>query len=937
MTSAGRRVDVPVAKAERRRALRRVHGNGLDTVEVDQSGRRLVLTFLEQPPADLGPGNVRIDGPAAQPAVTAIRVRRVTADDPQLQDHLVVDLDQSGGTGPYRLCLVELLRNGRPGRAPLRGLDPLFVDSTFVFDIELPNPVLGTPASGPAPPVPAPAGSYLARDYQGLRRLLLDRLARTIPGWTERHIPDLMVTLVEMFAYLGDELSYYQDAVATEAYLQTARQRISMRRHGRLVGYRMHDGCHARAWVSLEVDADAKLPESVSFSTSSGAESGTPQSRANHVFSPLPARLPATVSTVEPPEAPAAGNLQLRTAHNCITLWAWGATESTLVAGATSATLAEPREAHGRRSLELHPGDVIMFEELSADDLGPPDPAHRHPVRLTSVHRTVDPLYDQLIVEVQWALSDALPFPLPVTARDPEGQVRGCSVARGNIVLVGEGRKTEHEWLSSDATTLGIADLTWSDPFPDPGRVAHHQAVRLRHLYRDWIAQIERWRRHAVRGEPLDAPQRELLRWQLGAEIVDEFGLNDRSGNRGERAERDALGLLLVLVSGEELLAARRRRLEVLSQLAVTSGPLHGPLLEEIRDDWGEELAGVLSPYDPASWGPAADATDQDPRRAEALLVLTDAAPSDDEPATEWLVTTGLVDVSPDEHRVVVEVGDDAIAHLRFNPSTEPHGPLHATYLAGNGSAGNVAAETITVIIPPTAEVRRVRNPLPATGGTNPEPIEAARRAIPGAYLIDQPRAITTADYAALAENAPGVRRAAATLRWSGNRMAVRVAVQPTWGKDPDGDLLHLVEQALGPARRIGHDLWIVAPDYRALLVTVRVRLEPDAIRQDMWEALAVLLSSGRLVDGTPALFHPENLGFGVTVHASSIVAAIQELPGVESVVLTQFTFLDQASELPATPPPDHLEVGPTEIARLHNDPTRSANGYARIELRGGR
>jgi hypothetical protein len=167
--------------------------------------------------------------------------------------------------------------------------------------------------------------------------------------------------------------------------------------------------------------------------------------------------------------------------------------------------------------------------------------------------------------------------------------------------------------------------------------------------------------------------------------------------------------------------------------------------------------------------------------------------------------------------------------------------------------------------------------------------------------------------------------------------MAVRVAVQPTNGEDPDSDLLHLVEQVLGPARRIGHDLWIVAPDYRALLVTVRVRLEPDAIRQDMWEALAILLSSGRLVEGTPALFHPENLGFAVTVHASSIVAAVQELPGVDSVVLTQLAFLDQASRLLGTPPPDRLDVGPTEIARLDNDPTRPANGYARIELRGGR
>ena len=53
------------------------------------------------------------------------------------------------------------------------------------------------------------------------------------------------VTLVELLAYVADELSYRQDAVATEAYLDTARSRVSLRRHARLVDYRMHDGCNA--------------------------------------------------------------------------------------------------------------------------------------------------------------------------------------------------------------------------------------------------------------------------------------------------------------------------------------------------------------------------------------------------------------------------------------------------------------------------------------------------------------------------------------------------------------------------------------------------------------------------------------------------------------------------------------------------------------------
>ena len=97
---------------------------------------------------------------------------------------------------------------------------------------------------------------YLAKDYASFRRLLLDRLAVVMPDWRERNPADLGVAVVEALAYAGDYLSYAQDAVATEAYLGSARRRASVRRHARLVDYVMHDGANARTWVCFEVDRD---------------------------------------------------------------------------------------------------------------------------------------------------------------------------------------------------------------------------------------------------------------------------------------------------------------------------------------------------------------------------------------------------------------------------------------------------------------------------------------------------------------------------------------------------------------------------------------------------------------------------------------------------------------------------------------------------------
>src|SRR5206468_1474717 len=77
------------------------------------------------------------------------------------------------------------------------------------------------------------------------------------PEWTERHAADIGITLVELVAYVADYLAYRQDAVATEAYLGTARKRVSVRRHARLVDYPMHDGCNARVWVQVVLDNTA--------------------------------------------------------------------------------------------------------------------------------------------------------------------------------------------------------------------------------------------------------------------------------------------------------------------------------------------------------------------------------------------------------------------------------------------------------------------------------------------------------------------------------------------------------------------------------------------------------------------------------------------------------------------------------------------------------
>src|SRR6185436_16118503 len=298
----------------------------------------------------------------------------------------------------------------------------------------------------PRPDCPPPQRSepdinYLARDYASFRQLILDRLAVIMPDWRERHVPDIGVMLVEVLAYVADYLSYYQDAVATEAYLDTARQRISVRRHARLVDYVMHEGCNARAWLTLASGTDFSLAaKDVLFSTTFP---GAPESRVIKLDD-LAKAAPGGIVLFEPLVADPDRTIDIVAAHSEIRFYSWGDCECCLPKGATAATLVdtwEKAEGDGqqdgpageppgtRRALRLKAGDVLIFEEVIGPGTGNPadaNPAHRQAVRLTKVTPAVDPLYHpfssdygQPVVEIEWCSEDALSFPLCLSAKMP--------------------------------------------------------------------------------------------------------------------------------------------------------------------------------------------------------------------------------------------------------------------------------------------------------------------------------------------------------------------------------------------------------------------------------------------------------------------------------------------------------------------------------------
>ncbi len=425
--------------------------------------RRLTVVFvnplLPEHLAALTPATLRIEGGERRDSrnisvtILATSARTIT-----------LRTSARGDGSTYRLAVVGDPTTGEP--PPL--FDPLLSLIDFGFRVDCPSEFDCATTCACAPDrTPFADIDYLARDYQSFRRLMLDRIAVLSPAWHERHAADLGITLVELVAYVADYLAYRQDAIATEAYLGTARQRVSVRRHARLVDYTMHDGCNARTW--MHVIADDTVPPSGVVVPRVDATTGVVTRFLTRLSGAAVMTVPQgndAIATQRPEVFEPLTDVRIHPQHNSIQFYTWGASDCCLPAGATKATLLGHLDT-------LHVGDVLLLEEICGPETGNPadaDVSHRVAVRLTSVRLGTDPLGGRFasppvnasvdITHIEWSPADALPFPVCASATVVD--VRGgavpttVSVARGNMMAVDHGLS-----VSEGLTPMVLAPSLW--------------------------------------------------------------------------------------------------------------------------------------------------------------------------------------------------------------------------------------------------------------------------------------------------------------------------------------------------------------------------------------------------------------------------------------------------------------------------------------------
>jgi Baseplate J-like protein len=844
----------------------------------------LLIHCLKQVPSTLTPDNVIISGGESVTKISVDWITPAYAPSPKdlnaeerqyltsLSDAaniLVVRTDVAGDFSTYSLRLVNQVSNAAADpfelTEVLAGFDLQLAEIQFSFKVEC-NPNFDCaprlPDCPPDLPVPPPI-NYLAKDYGSFRTIILDRLNQLLPSWGASSEADLGIVLAELIAYTGDHLSYQQDAIATEAYLETARSRVSLRRHALLVDYHVHDGCNARAWIQVQIKAGSPLLLDRTKTRFYAFAPGRPSTLAVGSRNEAAAIL-SGVQAFEP-----MWDAILYPEHNRMSFYTWGDSNCCLPKGATEATL---RGSYAN----LHPGDVLVFQEVVGPQTGEQadaDIRHRCAVRLTRV-ATADgqmkPLQDSLfdsshpvpLTEIQWSQQDALPFPLCISSTylDSNGDeqfITDVSIALGNVVLADHG-------LSFPSQSLGTV------PGPE--------------LYMPPDPAVDRCK--VTLPKPLPVRYRPTVPYKPLTQAV-------------------PLGTI---------------------PLAAVSPPAASNVLPL-----------TVSAY---------ELTNFDPSQAVPSITLVGTLNAKEE---TWISVQDLLGSGNSDPVFVVEMESDSTASLRFATPPDPRSILETTngmvpdsgtnfvahFRIGNGTAGNVGTDSLTHFdgLEPS-RVISCTNPLPATGGVDPETDDQIRRRAPQAF-VTQERAVTMADYESKVEINPMVDRAVASLRWTGSWYTVFIAVEPKGAGNLSPGLQKTLKQNLERYRFAGQDLELDSPQYVSLEIELQVCVDPNYFASDVEQALLQVLGNQLPPNGRKGVFYPDNFTFGQTVYLSPVYVAARSVAGVVSVVATKFQ--PQGVDTPQYLAAGEIKLGSLQVARLDNDPSYPDHGQLSLIMQGGK
>ncbi|WP_327417824.1 putative baseplate assembly protein [Streptomyces sp. NBC_01233] len=479
---------------------------------------------------------------------------------------------------------------------------------------------------------------------------------------------------------------------------------------------------------------------------------------------------------------------------------------------------------------------------------------------------TLDAVYDTIVARSWIVVERGGKDPLVrrvQEVRQPAALGRNLSVRSTQLLLetslppkyfTDDGRRQTTVWAAGEA--LPVAEAPLRDDVAD-GEIELDGAYEGLHPGQ-WLV---------VSGERTDVP---FVTGVRGTELVMLGGVRQTHGRRpGERARTT---LLLTA-----RLAYRYRRDTVV---------VHGNVTPATAGETRTEVLGS---------GDASRARQTFPLRQGPLTCLPAATPEGaaDTLAVRvadlrWQRADDLTELGPADTGYRLRTGADGAAAVEFGDgrhgSRLPTGTenVGARYRIGSGSAGNVPAGQVNQVVSTPPGVSAVTNPLPATGGTDPDGVDDTRSRVP-LRLRALDRLVSLRDYEDFARAFAGIDKASAQHVTDGRRRIalVTVAAVDDAPLAPGSPLITALETALAEYGDPHLPVRVVVRERVLLLMAAGIRVQPDRT----WESVAPAVRT--------ALY--DALGFARTefaapAHLSTAYRAAQSVPGVDHVDVDLFT-----------------------------------------------
>jgi predicted phage baseplate assembly protein len=749
-------------------------------------------------------------------------------------------------------------------------------------------------------------GSFLAEALTELgRRPALAPLTTRDPG-------DPTIALVDAAAAILDVLTFYRERITNEGYLATATERRSVLELAGEIGYELNPGVAAETWLAFTLDTAVGSPGEVALPVGSRSQSVPAQGEQPRVFettAALVARpewnaLPGRTTAPDPP--------------------AWGDTRLTLAGTATNLTpgdriLLVGDERRADPGSERWDASVVgAVEPHEADVAGGPAAhtvvtidrplGHADPFVNPS---TASPAVYVLRTRAQlWghnALAfDDLPLPLrvgeinPLTGAKITGPYASARTTWADRPLPA-GTTALHLDQPYDAVTAGVWLVLSTSTYEELYRVTtaveeiHHQfllsgpstRVTISGEHTEffspktavvWAGAERLDLAEPPRTAPIDGTHVPLDVAAPGLEpgrLVAVAGIDADTGEPA--AEVRALSAVLDEPRGTTLVLDRalvRRYVPASVRVNANVAPAtHG-------ESWTETLGSgdARRPYLRFRLANAPLTYVRAPTATGGRSTLTVRVGG-----VEWDRVDTLFGQRPGAPVYTVRHADDGSATVEFGPASRPAtgtANITASYRVGVGAAANLPAGSITIPLSRPIGLRELTNPVPATGGADPESLANARENAP-LPIRALGRVVSLDDFRSFALAFAGIAKARADAVWNGERRIVylTVATEDAKPSEPGDATIGSLLGAIDAARHV--EVPVVVAGYEEIRFALRASLEIDPRRV----AADVLASASAAV---VAAFSFGSRELARPVRVSEVLAVLHGVAGVNGVLLTE-------------------------------------------------